>query len=194
MSLCVFKKVSPGFSGLRLCLDKMFFFQHRRFSDVFSSEKAIFQSHWYTLVFLASDIFKHFVLFEPQRGADLDRSLIGIFRAKKSTDFLKLANWLIRSSFSYFDKIIRIKEKNHPGSTLHGYLSKILVRSCQDLGKILATIFPRYWQELQDVMVRSYQENHVPKKTFIVKSHLERKNLKGSQQKSTFLQIYIVRH
>ena len=25
-----------------------------------------------------------------------------------------------------------------PGSTLHGYLSKILARSCQDLGKILA--------------------------------------------------------
>ena len=29
--------------------------------------------------------------------------------------------------------------------------------------------------------------------TLIVKSYLERKNLKGSQQKSTFLQIYIVR-
>ena len=82
----------------------------------------------------------------------------------------------------------------HPGSTLHGYLSKILARSCQDLGKILAKILPRYWQELQDVMVRSYRESHVPKKTFIVKSCLERKNLEGSQQKSTFLQIYIVRH
>ena len=81
-----------------------------------------------------------------------------------------------------------------PGSTLHGYLSKILTRSCQDLRKILAKILPRYWQELQDVMVRSYQESHVPKKTFIVKSYLERKNLKGSQQKSAFLQIYIVRH
>ena len=51
----------------------------------------------------------------------------------------------------------------------------------------------RSWQELQDVMVRSYQESHVPKKTFIVKCYLERKNLKGSQQKSTFLQIFIVR-
>ena len=81
-----------------------------------------------------------------------------------------------------------------PGSTLHGYLSKILARSCQDFGKILAKILPRYWQELQNVMVRSYQESHVSKKTFIVKSYLERKNLKGSQQKSTFLQIYIVRH
>ena len=69
-----------------------------------------------------------------------------------------------------------------------------MVRSCQDLGKILAKILLRYWQELQDVMVRSYQESHVSKKTFIVKSYLERKNLKGSQQEPTFLQIYIVRH
>ena len=60
-----------------------------------------------------------------------------------------------------------------PGSILHGYLSKILARSCQDLEKILAKILPRYWQELQDVMVRSYQESHVPKKTFIVKSYVE---------------------
>ena len=42
-----------------------------------------------------------------------------------------------------------------PGSTLHGYLSKILARSCQDLGKILAKIVTRYSQELQDAMVRS---------------------------------------
>ena len=61
------------------------------------------------------------------------------------------------------------------GSTLHGYLSKILARSCQDLGKTLAKILSRYWQELQDVIVRSYQESHVPKKTFIVKSYLEKK-------------------
>ena len=81
-----------------------------------------------------------------------------------------------------------------PGSTLHGYLSKILARSCQDLGKILAKIVTRYCQELQDAMVRSYQESHVSKKTFIVKSYLGRKKLKGSQQKSTFLQVYIVRH
>ena len=40
---------------------------------------------------------------------------------------------------------------------------------------ILAKILPRYWQELQGVMVRSYQESHVSKKTFIVKSYLERK-------------------
>ena len=30
-----------------------------------------------------------------------------------------------------------------PGLTLHGYLSKILARSCQNLGKILAKILPR---------------------------------------------------
>ena len=47
-------------------------------------------------------------------------------------------------------------------------------------------ILVRSWQELQDVMVRSYQESHVPKKTFILKSYLERKNVKGTQQKSTF--------
>ena len=54
---------------------------------------------------------------------------------------------------------------------------------------ILAKILPRYWQELQDVMVRSYQESHVPKKTFYCK-------ILFGQQKSTFLllQIYIVRH
>ena len=57
-----------------------------------------------------------------------------------------------------------------PGSTLHGYFSKILAR---------------YWQELQDVMVRSYQESHVPKKT-IVKSYLERKK---SERKSTKINI-----
>ena len=43
-------------------------------------------------------------------------------------------------------------------------------------------------------MVRSYQESHVPKKNFIVKSYLARKNLKESQQKSTSMEIYIVRH
>ena len=73
-----------------------------------------------------------------------------------------------------------------PGSTLHGYLSKILARSCQDLGKILAKILPRYWQELQDVMVRSYQESHVSQKTFIVKSYLKRKK---SERKSTKINI-----
>ena len=36
---------------------------------------------------------------------------------------------------------------------------------------ILAKILPRYCQELQGVMVRSYQESHVAKKIFIVKSY-----------------------
>ena len=85
-----------------------------------------------------------------------------------------------------------MKFKKEPGSTLRGYLCKILARSCQDLGKILARIVTRYCRELQDTMVRSYQEGHVPKKNFIVKSYLARKNLKGSQQKSTSMQIYIV--
>ena len=42
-------------------------------------------------------------------------------------------------------------------------------------------------------MVRSYQESHVPKKNFIVKFYLARKNLKGSQQKPTYMETYIVR-
>ena len=63
----------------------------------------------------------------------------------------------------------------YPGSTLHGYLSKILARSCQDLGKILAKIVTRYCQELQDAMVRSYQESHVSKKNLTKKPNMERK-------------------
>ena len=62
-----------------------------------------------------------------------------------------------------------------PGSTLHGYLSKILARSCQDLGKILAKIVTRYCQELQDAMVRSYQESHVSKKNLTKKPNMARK-------------------
>ena len=59
-----------------------------------------------------------------------------------------------------------------PWSTLHGYLSKILARSCQDLGKFLAKIVTRYCQELQDAMVRSYQESHVSKKNFTKKPNM----------------------
>ena len=62
-----------------------------------------------------------------------------------------------------------------PGSTLHGYLGKILARSCQDLGKILAKIVTRYCQELQDAMVRSYQESHVSKKNLTKKPNMARK-------------------
>ena len=69
----------------------------------------------------------------------------------------------------------------------------ILVRSWQGLGTILAKILSRSCHGLHFAMVISYQESHVPKKNFIVKSYLARKNLKGSQQKSTSMQSYIVR-
>ena len=52
---------------------------------------------------------------------------------------------------------------------------KILARSCQDLGKILAKIVTRYCQELQDAMVRSYQESHVSKKNLTKKPNKARK-------------------
>ena len=67
----------------------------------------------------------------------------------------------------------------------------------QERGKILEQSWLGPCQDLAMVfiaMVRSYQESHVPKKNFIVKSYLARKNLEGSQQKSTSLQLYIVRH
>ena len=67
--------------------------------------------------------------------------------------------------------------QGYPGSTLHGYLSKILARSCQDLGKFLAKIVTRYCQELQDAMVRSYQESHVSKKNLTKKPNMARKKL-----------------
>ena len=38
-------------------------------------------------------------------------------------------------------------------------------------------------------MVKSYQESHVPKKNFIVKSYLTKNNLKGSQQKAISMPI-----
>ena len=51
----------------------------------------------------------------------------------------------------------------------------ILVRSWQDLGKFLAKIVTRYCQELQDAMVRSYQESHVSKKNLTKKPNMARK-------------------
>ena len=53
-------------------------------------------------------------------------------------------------------------------------------------GRPSMDILVRSWQELQDVMVGSYQESHVSKKTFIVKSYLERKK---SERKSTKINI-----
>ena len=70
----------------------------------------------------------------------------------------------------------------------------ILVRSWQDLGTILAKILSISFHDIHFPMERSYQESHVPKKNFTVKYYLARKNLKRSQQKSTLMQIYIVRH
>ena len=62
----------------------------------------------------------------------------------------------------------------------------ILVRSWQDLGTILAKIVSRSCHGVQFAIVRSYQESHVLKKNFIVKSYLARKNLEGNQQLCTF--------
>ena len=52
----------------------------------------------------------------------------------------------------------------------------------------------RSWYGILFAMVRSHRESHFPKKYFILKSSLARKNLKGSQQKPTSMQVYIVRH
>ena len=70
----------------------------------------------------------------------------------------------------------------------------ILVRSWQDLGTVLVKILSRSCHGLHFAMMRSYQESHVPKKSFILKSYLARNNQGRSQQQSTSLQIYIVRH
>ena len=51
----------------------------------------------------------------------------------------------------------------------------------------LAKIVPRYCQELQDVMIRSYQETHVPKKKLNAKSYLVKKK---SGRKSTKINIF----
>ena len=82
---------------------------------------------------------------------------------------------LLDQNFNANDVEIMVFELWVPGSTLHGYLIKILARSCQDLGKILAKIVTRYCQELQDAMVRSYQESHVSKKNLTKKPNMARK-------------------
>ena len=54
----------------------------------------------------------------------------------------------------------------------------ILVRTYLGyLGKILAKTVTRYCQELQDAMVRSYQESHVSKKNLTKKPNMARKIL-----------------
>ena len=77
-----------------------------------------------------------------------------------------------------------------PGWTLHGYLSTIFARSCQDLEKIIAKILPRYYQESQYVMVRSYQESHIPKKSSFKIPFGQNK----SERKSTKIYIYADLH
>ena len=57
----------------------------------------------------------------------------------------------------------------------------ILVRSWQDLGKIVAKIVTRYCQELQDAMVRSYQASHVSKKNLTKQPNMARKILLRSR-------------
>ena len=63
----------------------------------------------------------------------------------------------------------------------------ILVRSWQDLGRILADILSRSRQGIHFAMVRSYQESYVPKKFFFIKSYLVRKK---SEMESAKIIIY----
>ena len=65
----------------------------------------------------------------------------------------------------------------------------ILVRTWQDRSNILEQSWLRSCHGIHFAMVRSYQESHVPKENFIVNSYLARKNLEGTQQKSTSMQI-----
>ena len=60
--------------------------------------------------------------------------------------------------------------------TLGGYLSKILEQS-----------WLRYCHGTHFAMVKTYQKSHVPKKHFIVKSNLARRNQK---KKSTKITLY----
>ena len=94
-----------------------------------------------------------------------------IKKSSKPDNFVRAYQQLFFGSFS-----ISPRFQLSTRSTLHGYLSKILARSCQDLGKILAKMVTRYCQELQDAMVRSYQESHVSKKNPTKKPNTE-KNL-----------------
>ena len=89
---------------------------------------------------------------------------------------------------------VNVSAPYNPGLTINGYLSNILARSCPNLRTILAKILSRSCHGINFTMVRSYQESHVPKKNFIVKFYLARKNLKESQEKLTSMRIYIVRH
>ena len=67
---------------------------------------------------------------------------------RKNQELLKTMSVIARRDMKAMDSLVEVKRDSEivfklPGSTLHGYLSKILARSCQDLGKILAKILPR---------------------------------------------------
>ena len=81
------------------------------------------------------------------------------------------------------EKNLECNVLRYSGLTLRGYLSEISARSWQDLETILAKILTGSCHGIHFAMVRFYQESHVPKENFIVKSYLARANLKGSQQK-----------
>ena len=64
---------------------------------------------------------------------------------------------------------------NSPEMTLFGYLSRILTRSCRDLGNILKKVLPRYYQELRDVMARSYEDYQDYKKNLAKRATIPKK-------------------
>ena len=58
----------------------------------------------------------------------------------------------------------------------------ILVRSWEDLGKILTKILQSRCQKLQDVIVGSYQDKHVSKKTLTKKPEMSGKILQRNRR------------
>ena len=71
----------------------------------------------------------------------------------------------------------------------------ILERSWQDLNKILEQSWLRSCQDFAMVFILVFIKRAMfPRKNFVVKSFLVRKNLKGRKQKSTSMQIHFVRH
>ena len=64
----------------------------------------------------------------------------------------------------------------------------ILVRSWQDLVKILEQSWLRSCHGIHFAMARSYQESHVPQKNFIVKSYLTGKKCERRSTKCNKMQ------
>ena len=69
----------------------------------------------------------------------------------------------------------------------------VYAAGCTRLRKFLANILPRYWQELPCHGKILSREPGSQEKFYCKILFGQTKNLKGSQQKSTFLQIYVVR-